>query len=125
MCVANGLKCDTVVLLATGKNQGAEMAKNTKLTKPGMSTLKVVAAAGGTFNGWAGQKGFYTLSVGKLIRDGYLADVPDCQGCTDYADGKTEQLICERPLHNQGPQRAACYNRVQITDAGRRAIAAD
>jgi hypothetical protein len=99
------------------------MTTKAKLTKAGISTLRVVAAAGGTLNGWAGQKGFYTLSVDKLIRDGYLSDVPDCDNCAAYRRGETPTRNCEAPLTFQGNDRESCYNRVRITDTGREAIA--
>lgn len=63
-----------------------------------VKTLRTIVAAGGTMDGWAGQKGFSTRSLPALVRAGLLVSLG------------TEVTESGEYLR---------YNRHQVTDAGR------
>lgn len=91
-------------------------------TPAGLKTLYTVHARGGEMNTYAGQPGFHANSVAKLVRDGHLAEVPNCGACQGEAIYEAAHQ-CERPLAGQGGGHR-CYGRVRITDAGLAAIGA-
>ncbi|WP_144121116.1 hypothetical protein [Catellatospora sichuanensis] len=89
-----------------------------KLSTAQIKTLTAVAANGGVMNGYAGQKGFYCNSTPALVRMGLLQKVDNCAGCDAHGYWAEK---CEAPIKGKGGN--ACYYRVQITEAGRTAIA--
>jgi hypothetical protein len=85
-----------------------------KLTKAQQTTLNTIARNGGEMNGFAGQKGFYTLSVSVLSRLGLIEELGSCD-CRRNEDGKhtVNHTILVGQKHGE-----SFYNRVRITELG-------
>lgn len=84
-----------------------------KLTNAQTKTLRTIAANGGEMNGWAGQKGFYCLSLAPLVRMGLLEDIGTCD-CYRHEACNIEHTTLEGQREGH-----LAYGRVKLTEAAR------
>lgn len=99
------------------------MATTQKLSKAQITTLGTISKWGGEMNTFAGQKGFYCLSVDALAKKGLIEKLGHCACC--WPKSETEPTPCDREHTVLVGQKGGehFYGRVRITDAGRAAYA--